>query len=400
MNDLTKKGLIFALVMAVVAGVGWYGRKAYKSATEQRLVTEARQYLQGKDPRNAALCLQRALQVNPMSLDAARMMADMLEGAGTPAALSWRIRAAQLEPAQTQLRFDWAKTALKMQDLRSATNALAGVDQSGRATATYHKLAGALNWSLNKSDEAERQYTEALRLEPGNQLVELNLATIHLASTNAAVANAARLAMSQMAASADLELRLTALHLLAADAQAHKSFDAAIGYSKQLVQDPSSSFKDKIGHLQLLLEAGSDEFGPWLTALKQEAAPSPAPAFLLGEWLLARENPSTALNWLPEPPRPGSDQPARPADHRGLQDCAQRLVRPAGADWQGGLGRVELLSAGAGVPGATFPGPRRRGVNRVAKGPSPVRAPAGPVVTPGASGRGFSMDHRTHGSPA
>ena len=87
MNILYKKMLLFLLVIFLVAVAGWYGRKAYKNATERRDVTEATRYLDKKDVRSAALCLQRALQINPMSVSASKIMADMLESANAPAAL-------------------------------------------------------------------------------------------------------------------------------------------------------------------------------------------------------------------------------------------------------------------------------------------------------------------------
>ncbi len=117
-------------------------------------------------------------------------MAEMLESGGIPAALGWRIRAAQLEPNNMTNRLSWAETAIKMRDLKSATDALAGLDEKSKATATYHKLSGALAWGLGKNAEAEKHYREALRLEPGNMSIVMNLDTIGLASTNSAVATA------------------------------------------------------------------------------------------------------------------------------------------------------------------------------------------------------------------
>src|SRR5208282_2342669 len=113
MNSVVRKILIFVLVMGVVGAGGWYGRKAYKRATERRAIAEASRCLAKKDGRNAVLCLQRALQVNPISLPAGEMMADMLESAGLPAALGWRIRNAQLEPVNMTNRLAWAETAIK-----------------------------------------------------------------------------------------------------------------------------------------------------------------------------------------------------------------------------------------------------------------------------------------------
>src|SRR5579872_6673853 len=97
MNSFLKKTLIFVFVMAAVAGAGWFGRKVYKKATERRLLAEAHQYLEKKDLRNANLCLQRVLQINPFNPEANGLTADTLEAAGIPAALNWRIRVVQLQ---------------------------------------------------------------------------------------------------------------------------------------------------------------------------------------------------------------------------------------------------------------------------------------------------------------
>ena len=65
MNSFARRVLIFALVMAGVAGAAWVGRKAYRKHSEHRLVAQAAQCIQKKDMRNAGLCLRRALQINP-----------------------------------------------------------------------------------------------------------------------------------------------------------------------------------------------------------------------------------------------------------------------------------------------------------------------------------------------
>lgn len=296
MHSLAKKALLFVLVMAAVAVAGGFGRKAYKKHGEHRLVAQAAQYLEKKDLRNAGLCLQRALQINPMSLKASEMMADMLDSVGIPVALGWRIRTAQLEPDNMQHRFAWAAAALKVQDPKSAADALAGVDAKSTNTAVFHKLCGALAWSLRNGPEAERHYNEALRLEPTNDIIRLNLGTIHLASTNDAVAQAARVLLQAMTTNGPL--RSIALRHLAEDAEAHKQWSNAVAYSSEIRQTPAASFRDKIGHLKLLRLANHPDFGPYSVTLRDEASKSAAEAYLFGQWLLASEGPTNAFRWL------------------------------------------------------------------------------------------------------
>src|SRR5262249_7906399 len=156
-------------------------------------------YVAKKDFHNASLCLQRALQLNPISANAAEAMADMLEAAGAPSTESWRMRAAKLDPKNSEKRLHSAETAIKAQEIASATAALDGLDAKSKSTAAYYKLKGAAAWSVHRAEEAEKNYLEAARLEPSNMAIQLNLATIRLISTNETVVDAARVSVRQIA---------------------------------------------------------------------------------------------------------------------------------------------------------------------------------------------------------
>ena len=99
MNGLIKKALIFAVVMAAVDNAaGWFGRKAWKHYMERNLIAQANQYIASGDLRDTDLCLSRVLQINPISVDATRLIANTLDAEDSPDALSWRIRVAKLQP--------------------------------------------------------------------------------------------------------------------------------------------------------------------------------------------------------------------------------------------------------------------------------------------------------------
>ncbi len=317
--------------MAVVACAGWFGRKAYKKAAERRLVAEARVCLEKKDYRNAALSLQRARQINPMSVQASKLTADMLEAGGLPAALSWRIRTAQLETNNMEHRLAWAQTALKMNEPGMAVQALRGVEEGSRSSAAFHKLTAALAWSIGDRSGAEKEYAEALRLEPTNQVIVLDLATVRLASTNPAVAAEARLSLEQVPTNSPL--RAIARRYLALDAEKHKSFAQAITLSKELTDGPAATYGDKLIHLRLLREAASPDYGPWLAALKGEATHSPEHAFALGRWLLMADGPTNTLPWLEGLPR--AVQTNQPVPLL-ITDCQIALK-----DWKGILALIE-----------------------------------------------------------
>jgi cytochrome c-type biogenesis protein CcmH/NrfG len=269
MTGSGKRVSLLFLTMALVAVAGWYGRKAYKQITERKLLARAADYLEKRDIKNASLCLQRALQLDPTNPKASQLTADVLEAVGSSEALTWRIRTFELQTNNIEFRLAWAQTALMRQNPASASLALSDIDPSAVRSAAYHKLKGALDWESGKRDSAEAEYLEALRLEPTNQTISLNLATVRLFSTNDAVATGARLALEQTPTNSPL--RITALRYLITDARAHKNSDHALALSKELVQCPQAAFADKIGRLQLLRDINHAEFDTWLIALKEEA---------------------------------------------------------------------------------------------------------------------------------
>ena len=322
----------------MVAAGGWYGRKFYKHTVEHRLLLQAGQSIEKKDWRAADLCLQRVIQINPLSAEASRMVADRLSDTGSPDELSWRIQVTKLEPNNVTNRLLWAKAAFKMKNFASASEALAGVDDQFKATAEYHKIAGAVAWGKGDAVEAEKQYLEALRLEPGDNASVLNLATIHLSSTNQTILEAGRASLALLTNNASF--RIPALQLLLSDASRCKSLPDAITYSREIANDPSATFEDKITYLQLLKAASSDDYASLRATLEKAAVGSPRDVFALGRSLAVTENPATALNWLQTlPPQIQTNLPVPFI----IADCQISLK-----DWSGLLALVSLEDWGDG----------------------------------------------------
>ena len=219
--------------------------------------------------------------------------------------------------------------------LDSAADALSGVDEESKAGAVYQKLMGALAWSAGRDAEAEQHYNEASRLEPGNRVIMLNLATIHLSSTNEAIARAARLSLEKMATNA--ELRLPILHELVKEAVLRKSLPRAVAFSEQITRDTGATFGDRVGHLALLRQAGDSQFTSYLQGLKRDATNGPC-AYALGRWMVLSEGPTNALRWLQGLPPAVQTEPARAAAHRRLPDRPPGLARAAGDAKPAGLG--------------------------------------------------------------
>lgn len=331
MKSFVRKILIFVAVMAVVAGAGWFGRKTYKKTMETRLVSQARGYLAGKDFHNASLSLQRALELNPTSAGATDLMGDLLESVGAPSALNWRVQASKLDPSNAEKRFHWAELAIKSGDVASATTALDGLNQKDKNSADYHKLAGALAWTAHRVEEAEQHYLAAARLEPGNPAIQMNLATIRMASTNETIARAARASLERIATNS--ELRSGALHQLLTDAVLHKSLPQAEVYASQIAKDPSAAPGDKVEYLELLRQNKSPDYAGWLSGLEKGSQTSAEQAFALARWKAVVNGPTNALHWIVS--LPAQMQTNLPVP-MVKTDCQMALK-----DWKGILGEVD-----------------------------------------------------------
>ena len=295
-----KKTLLLIVVLGIVLlGAGYGGYKGYRHIRQVSLIKQAKAYLEKSEERKALLCLQRALNINNRDVEAARLMAQIAEATRSPAALIWRSRVVEISPKSTDDRLILARTALVFRDISAATNALEGIDEPGKKTAEYHNIAGAVAAAANQTTEAISHFTEASRLNPGELAPKLNLAMVRLQSTNIQSLAEARSALKMISANpTNSSMRCQALRELASDALRNKQNNDALTFTKDLLQETNSAFRDKILRLEVLQESRSSEYRSTLAAFQREAAASPASIGELAVWQMANTTPAEVLLWL------------------------------------------------------------------------------------------------------
>ena len=324
----TKTVILLVVLVLAIGGGGYAGYRGYKSARQAKLIKQTRKYLAKSDPRRALLFLQRALRYNPRDTEACRLMAELTETGRSPAALVWRSRVVELNPRSLDDRLALARTALAFRDYASATNALEGVDQAGKKTASYHNIAGTVAAAANQPAQAETHFLEGARLEPQNLVLQLNLSVVRLQGTNDQALAEARSTLQRISANpTNSTLRCEALRELAVDSMRHKQFQAALALSGQLLQETNSVFRDRLLRVDVLRETQSAEYKPALADLQSKAGTNRANIFELGTWQLARIGPSDTLAWLRS--LPVSAQTNQPAALLFV-DCYTSL-----GDWRG-----------------------------------------------------------------
>lgn len=298
-TKLQKAFLFFLIPSVLLLGGGYATYRGYKSVRQTRLVKQARSHMAKSDPKKALLVLQQALRYNPRDVEASRLMADLAEAGGSPAAIVWRSRVADSRSASLEDRLALAQTAMKFGDFASATNALDKVDPAGQKTAAYHNVAGSIAIGARQPAQAERHFVEASRLEPQNPLPQLNLSVIRLYGTNGPALEESRRTLKRISVEGtNSALRAQALRELAVDAMRQGQTEAALNLTQQLIGETNSLFQDRLLRLQVLREGKKAEFKPALAAFQAEAASQPVKIYELATWQLANTSVSETLAWL------------------------------------------------------------------------------------------------------
>ena len=279
------------------------------------------------------LVARHLLQLDPNSVAACRVLAETAELAGRHEAVSWRERIVALEPNVSENNVALAATALRFGQLNLAGKVLEKVEPAGRRNVKYHQLAGALAIAEKQPALAETEFAAAFQLEPNNQQLALNLATVRLASPDVTTNEKARATLTRLAEQSTL--RLESLRALTSDALAHKSSASAEKWAAQLRSEKGAMLAD----LLLYLEANKNNDASQ-TALRDaevSASQSPAAAAALITWMNRHNLAKPALDWgltLPKEILNASPVPLAIAEaYSFLQNWSGLQAWVDGKDW-------------------------------------------------------------------
>jgi predicted Zn-dependent protease len=273
------------------------GRPAYRRHQERRAAEQAVEFMAKGDQRNASVSARRALQLNPKNLKACEVMADLNERSRLPSALDWRRRIAETAPTiENKLRL--AATAMRSQGppFTLATQTLLELANSGQNVAAYHAIAGELAFRLKHLSEAADHFEAASRLEPTNEMHQLDLAVLRIESTNAAAAEAARATLERLRAKP--ELRAIALRWLVAEVFRKGDLAAAERFSRELIADPQAGMHDRLDYLDILRAAKSAEAADYLATVQKRAATNAVEVYDMSVWMISHGMVDDAVPWL------------------------------------------------------------------------------------------------------
>ena len=287
-------GVAAAMVLALAV---FPGRSVYRHLKEKHSAAQAQVFYSKGDYTNAWLSARQTWLLNSNNVQACFIMAKVSDLAHSPATLDWCLRLVKLFPAITN-QLLLADVGLRYQGppFLLTSQALGDLSASAAGLPDFHILSARLDLSLNRTADAEAQFEEVCRLEPTNQLFQLNLAVVRLASTNAASANDARAKLKQY--STDAKLGLPALRSLITDRVTHNDDEGALNYSTQLLANAQATLSDRLQNLGMLKRLHSPALAVQLNAVQRDAAPHAAMAAQTASWMQSNGFLSETVGWL------------------------------------------------------------------------------------------------------
>lgn len=324
---------------AVACGIAFASYRGYGELRKRNLAQQVQQFVDRAEYGSAVLVARRLLELDPDSIAATRAMADMADAAGRAEAVGWRQRIVQLQPGVAANQIALAKSALRSGQLELVDRVLDLVPQGERNTVAYHQVAGGRSLARKQLKTAETHFAAAFELEPANDQLALNLATIRLTSPDREVASRAREMLRNLAGHATV--RLAALRALTADAVARSERGEATRWAAELKSDNGATYADTILYFQAV--QGTDAAAPALEQLKAKAAESPATAAELITWMNRQGMAVVAAHWsarLPSEIRDVQPVPLATAESLSfMQDWAGLRAAVEGKNW----GQFEAL---------------------------------------------------------
>jgi cytochrome c-type biogenesis protein CcmH/NrfG len=288
--------LLLIPVLCIALPVCRYGRRLYVKWEQTRLVAKSRADMEAGEFHDAALSLQRVLQLNPGNLEASRLFAELGDRLETPEAVSLRERVSLLLPDSFDDAYALASTALKFNNLAVAQEGFMIMKKLAPDDAKTHEIEARIDLDTGRKGLAQTEFATSLKLDPSNEQVQLESAILNIEAPDAAAREAARQTLERLRGVQSTHIG--ALRTLAAIYARSGQTGLAVPLAKELAADPKATFQDRLVYLTILRISGSADFTPYLSGLQQDAETTPLNAAMLAGWMNTHRLALLARDWL------------------------------------------------------------------------------------------------------
>ena len=332
--------LVFAIVLTLTLA-STVGRTAFSRWQHRRLMKDAATAAANGDLRNASLLARQAFLKNPASTAACILLAQIAEQEHSPEAIPWRQRITELDPSHSGPLIDLAAAATALGETFVAEQTLAQVRESDRDTVPYRMAAAGLAVAQRQFGEAVQHFQKAAELDPKNEEVRVNLATLQLALSDPALAAEGRATLEQLRKNPRFHQQAT--RALLTDARHRGDPAESLRLATDLRQLPGASMGDLLLWLDELLRTRSPEFESELRSAQALAAKDGGVIYSVMTWMNARGLAAQCVHWadsLPAPARSRMPVPLALAEAYTMAgDWKRARALVASSDW----GDVDFL---------------------------------------------------------
>ena len=291
-------GVIFALFIVLGFGVGLFvfssAHRAWNRGHEKQLLIEADHQLDQNHFQKAENIARQVIAIDPDSLVAARVLAEVTEKQNRRETVAWRAQVARLDP-DLDSQLNLASAALRFGQLDVARTALDRVPPNDREKAAYHVVAGWLARALGNVAEEESHFAAAVASEPDNDTYQFNLAALQILSPDPEKNSAAREQLERL--SKVTQFRTEALRALLDDALRHDQTETANDLAQQLQMSSQVTFSDYLLCLDLYRKLSPRKFDALLEKVKSVATNDRWNVAQLVNWLNKNRLANDALKW-------------------------------------------------------------------------------------------------------
>ena len=287
---LLLAGLTLTLVLAATLG-----RSAFSHRQERRLIHDAEITFANGDLRSACLSAREAYLKNPASTPACDILARIAEREQSPEAILWRQRLVEINPRQSPPLLALASTASALGETFIAGQALAQVAGKDRDTVAFHSIAAAVAIAGRQYGSAEKEFQRAAELDPKDENLRLNLATIQLAMAKPGAAPDAAATLERLRRNP--QFHHAALRALLTDARRRGDSASALSLAKELRHGADPSLGDVLLWLEELQHAHSPEFDGELHALQTMAANGDGTIYAVMAWMNSKGLAAQTAQW-------------------------------------------------------------------------------------------------------
>ncbi len=310
-RKFTRARWLILIGVVAAAAVGFAVLPAFRHGVgrrkEEKRLDRARGFFKSGELKRAFLDAKSALDADPQSIEANRLIAQVIEASGEKGALNWRLRLRSLTADDPENLIALAKDAIEASEPGKAADALGALKPEHRTGALFHEVSALLAEATGDTAGAEAHWQQASAADPASTHYRVRLAAVQLKSKDPATRTTALQSLD--AITDGTSGALAAIRVLLADARGYDHPVRIRRLAEKLGAAPGATLTDRLTRLSALLQVGATETHGEITTLLASAGDRPADLYQILLWMSDHDLALLAADWLKRQPAEDLSRP-------------------------------------------------------------------------------------------